>query len=129
MIKYVSVLLLIIKVTSASTLCTNITQSVSHVAFGNYLSFSASLFLSCFSKPSAEDKTFFAKVNRIYKFYLYCNEGYLSSVLLFLSGFILNNAIHMAYEWVFPSDIWKIVNIKTEGKKEEEDTINTTNAE
>ncbi|CAG8605392.1 14613_t:CDS:2, partial [Dentiscutata heterogama] len=209
---------------SASTLCTNITQSVSHVAFGNYLSFSAGLFLTCFSKPSADDKSFFAKVKRFFSdedsvafvddvierlpyilvislisvyiiqlivqtyfkdhvpstgyilwfqwisllsplltipihiilsyisseddehaatysliypvlfqiylhvgyisFYLYCDEGYLSSGLLFLSGFVLNNVIRMAYEWVFPSSVWKVVKVPRFGKKEKEsDTV------
>ncbi|PKK60377.1 hypothetical protein RhiirC2_793395 [Rhizophagus irregularis] len=35
-------------------------------------------------------------------FYLYCDEGYLSSTLLLFSGFALGNVIHSAYYLVFP---------------------------
>ncbi|CAG8839729.1 16480_t:CDS:1, partial [Racocetra persica] len=49
-------------------------------------------------------------------FFLYCDEGYLSSVLLFVSGFVLNNAVRSAYESVFPSHIWKTVNVREERK-------------
>ncbi|KAF0446322.1 high osmolarity signaling protein sho1 [Gigaspora margarita] len=34
-------------------------------------------------------------------FYLYCNEGYLSSILLFLSSFALFNVLHSAYNLIF----------------------------
>ncbi|CAG8582314.1 20767_t:CDS:1 [Dentiscutata erythropus] len=54
-------------------------------------------------------------------FYLYCDEGYLSSALLFLSGFVLNNSIRYAYESVFPSDVWKVVDVTKFGKKEKAD--------
>ncbi|CAG8476346.1 6845_t:CDS:1, partial [Dentiscutata heterogama] len=35
-------------------------------------------------------------------FYLYCDEGYLSSILLFLSSFALFNVLHSAYNLIFP---------------------------
>ncbi|CAG8657341.1 24891_t:CDS:2, partial [Dentiscutata erythropus] len=43
----------------------DITHSVSHVAFGNYLSFSSGLSLSFFSKPSTDDASVFAKIQKI----------------------------------------------------------------
>ncbi|GET61463.1 hypothetical protein GLOIN_2v121831 [Rhizophagus irregularis DAOM 181602=DAOM 197198] len=35
-------------------------------------------------------------------FFLYCNEGYLSSVLLFFSSFALSNVLRSAYYLIFP---------------------------
>ncbi|RIB06161.1 hypothetical protein C2G38_537485 [Gigaspora rosea] len=34
-------------------------------------------------------------------FYLYCDEGYLSSILLFISSFALFNVLHSAYNLIF----------------------------
>ena len=35
-------------------------------------------------------------------FYLYCDEGHLSSALLLFIGFALGNVIHSAYYLIFP---------------------------
>ncbi|CAB4384141.1 unnamed protein product [Rhizophagus irregularis] len=51
-------------VSGASTLCNSLVRSVSRVAFANYLSFSGGLFLTFFSNPSKDDKSFFAKLKR-----------------------------------------------------------------
>ncbi|CAB4479707.1 unnamed protein product [Rhizophagus irregularis] len=51
-------------VSGAPTLCNNIVQSVSQVAYSDYLSFSGGLFLTFFSNPSKNDQSFFAKLKR-----------------------------------------------------------------
>lgn len=51
-------------VSGAPTLCNNIVQSVSQVAFTNYLSFSGGLFLTFFLNPFQNNKSFFARVKR-----------------------------------------------------------------
>ncbi|PKY29120.1 hypothetical protein RhiirB3_482772 [Rhizophagus irregularis] len=43
-------------------------------------------------------------------FYLYCDEGYLSSTLLLFSGFALGNVIHSAYYLVFPRRRYEVPN-------------------
>ncbi|CAG8464737.1 6575_t:CDS:2, partial [Acaulospora morrowiae] len=65
--KYVLLLFLVnlASISSASTLCNQIVHSVSHVAFGNYLSFSSGTFLTFFSTPSKDDKSFSAKLKRL----------------------------------------------------------------
>jgi len=61
--KYI-VLFSLINVSYASTLCDNIVNSVSSIAFGNYLCFSVGFFLTYFSSPSKDDSTFFGKLKR-----------------------------------------------------------------
>ncbi|KAF0485744.1 hypothetical protein F8M41_022769 [Gigaspora margarita] len=63
MMKYI-ILLFFISKSSASTLCGTIVRTVATVAFGNYLSATAGLFLTFFRSPDKDDDSFFAKLKR-----------------------------------------------------------------
>lgn len=59
-------------------------------------------------------------------FFLYCDEGYLSSVLLLSGSFALGNVIHSAFYLIFPRKIWEAVPVKDDSYNSTHDHTNYT---